>query len=369
MKKLGFGLMRLPMLEGNVGVDVERFCPMADAFIENGFTYFDTAKPYLGGMSEQAFREAVVKRHPRDAYTVTDKLSLFKIDKKEDIPAFFESQLENLGVDYIDIYLLHAVDDGIYKKAIEWGAIDFMNQKLAEGKVRAIGFSFHGTPECLDRVLTEHPELEYVQLQINYLDWEDKNVQAKACHEVAVKHNKKIIIMEPVKGGALVFISDNVKNYLQKGAESLSVASWAIRFAASLENVVMVLSGMSDEEQLADNMSYMKDFVPLTDEEHKKALSAGEMIKSEIRVPCTACRYCVDTCPKGIAIPDYFKLYNRYMRFKGLGKWRLTDGVNELSKEHGVPSDCIACGACESHCPQNIKVIDALAEIAEVLKN
>ncbi len=368
MKKLAFGLMRLPILDGTDGeVDIERVKVMADKFIASGFTYFDTAACYHSGKSEVAFRKAVAERYPRDAYTITDKLSLFMLEKKEDIPAFFDRQLEALGVDYMDIYLLHSVNTDVYNKALEWGAIDFMKQKKREGKVGSIGFSFHGTPECLDRILREQPELEYVQLQINYLDWEDAGVQSRACHEIALKYNKKILIMEPVKGGSLVNISENIKNYLQNGDESHSVASWAVRFAASCKNVVMVLSGMSNEAQLEDNISYMTNFVPLSDDETKRVLTAADMIRAEIKIPCTACRYCTDTCPMNIAIPDYFNLYNNYMRFMGSQRWRLLDGNERLSQKYGTPADCIGCGVCESHCPQNIKIREALAEIADVI--
>ena len=370
MKKLGFGLMRLPVKENadNSTIDIDRLYGLVDEFIAEGFTYFDTAMPYHSGASEAAFREAVVKRYPRDAYTVTDKLSLFKIDKKEDIPAFFDKQLQDLGVDCIDIYLLHAVDEEIYAQALEWDAIEFMKQKKRDGKVKHIGFSFHDSPEVLDKVLTEHPEFEYVQLQINYLDWEDKAVQSRSCLAVAIKHGKPVIVMEPIKGGSLVNISDNIKNYLQNGDKSHSVASWAIRFAASQKNVVMVLSGMSNEEQLRDNISYMKDFLPLSEEQTERALRAGDMIRAEIKIPCTGCRYCVDTCPSKIAIPDYFNLYNNYMRFMGTQKWRLTEGARELSKKFGLPKDCVGCGACEGLCPQNIDIRAAISEVAKALE-
>ncbi len=369
MKKLGFGMMRLPIAAGTDStVDIERVKVMADEFIAAGFTYFDTAVGYHDGQSEIAFREAVAKRYPRDAYTITDKLSLFKIEKAEDIPAFFDKQFTSLGVDYMDIYLLHAVNSDTYNKALEWGAIEFMKQKKAEGKVKAIGFSFHGTPECLERILIEQPELEYVQLQINYLDWEDTNVQSRACHEIALRYNKKILIMEPVKGGALVNFSDGIKDYLSEANPDMSVASWAVRFAASQKNVVMVLSGMSSEEQLSDNISYMSDFKPLTDDETKRVFAAADMIRSEIRIPCTACRYCVDTCPANIAIPDYFTLYNNYMRFNGALKWPFFGGAKALAEKHGAPADCVGCGVCEGLCPQNISIRENIALIAEALK-
>ncbi len=365
MKKLGFGLMRLPQQEGKV--DIERVKGLVDTFIDEGFTYFDTAACYHKGDSEVAFCEAVAKRYPRDAYTITDKLSLFMLKSVDQIAPFFDKQLKTLGVDYLDIYLLHALDKGAYAQAVEWGAFDFVRQKLAEGKVRHIGFSFHDDAETLDKILTEQPDMEYVQLQINYLDWEDENVQSRKCYEVAEKHGKKVIVMEPVKGGSLVRISDSVKAYLASVDPEMSVASWAIRFASTLKNVVMVLSGMSDEIQLADNLSYMKDFVPLTDSEMYSVLNAAYKIKTEIAVPCTGCRYCVDYCPKNILIPDYFAYYNSYNRFKSI-PWKDRGDLNDLMKENGKPSDCIKCGACEKHCPQNIDIRKYLEDTARALE-
>ena len=242
MKKLAFGLMRLPQLDENdaTSVDIERVKGMVDTFMEQGFCYFDTAAPYHGKHSEIAFREAVVKRYPRESYIVADKLSLGMIEKAEDMPAFFDGQMERTGLEYIDIYLLHALGKSSYEKAQNFKAFEFAAQKKAEGKVKHVGFSFHDNAEVLDQILTEHPEVEYVQLQLNYLDWEDENVQSRKCYEVAVKHGKKVLVMEPVKGGALAKVSPQVEELLKGYNPSASPASWAVRFAASLEQVVMV---------------------------------------------------------------------------------------------------------------------------------
>ena len=353
MKKLGYGLMRLPMSEGKV--DIERTKGLVDSFLAEGFTYFDTAAGYHRGESEVAFREAVSSRHPREAYSVTDKLSLFMLKSAEEIAPFFDKQLKTLGVDYLDVYLLHALDDGGYKRAVEWDAFNFMRAKLAEGKVKHIGFSFHDDAEMLDKILTEQPDMEFVQLQINYIDWDDANVQARKCYEVARRHGKKILVMEPVKGGSLVNVSDSVKAHLNACDPSMSIASWAIRFAATHEGVEMVLSGMSNEEQLADNMSYMKDFRPLDEREMDAVMTAADMIKAEIAIPCTGCRYCVDYCPQNIAIPDYFNFFNVRTRY-GEIPWKDRGDLNYILKNNGKPSDCIKCGACEGHCPQNIDI-------------
>ncbi len=363
MKKLGFGLMRLPTNEN--GIDIAETCRLADEFISRGFTYFDTAAPYHGGASEKAFKAAVSDRYPRAAYTVTDKLSLFMIEKKEDMQPFFDKQLEALGVDYIDIYLIHSLSARSYKKAQEFGAFEFAAEMKKQGKVKHVGFSFHDTADVLDTILTDHPEIEYVQLQINYLDWEDDAIQSRLCYETAVKHNKPVIVMEPVKGGALVDISKKAQALMKEHSPSLSVASWAIRFAASLDSVVMVLSGMSNEEQLKDNLSYMEDFVPFTEKEFSIAKECGEIIRNDITVPCTACRYCVDDCPMNIAIPEYFRLFNDINRF-GLPKAiPLKNSYKDISSTRGKASDCIKCGMCESLCPQKIQITKLLEKVSE----
>ena len=369
MKKLGFGLMRLPVFDGNSkAIDIETVKKMADRFMENGFTYFDTAAPYHNGMSENAFKEAVAERYPRDSYTITDKLSLFMINSAEEIPSFFERQLTNLGVDYLDYYLLHSLNRNTFEKAEKFGAFEFAFRKKNEGKIKHVGFSFHDSPEVLDKILTAHPEVEFVQLQINYLDWEDKNIQSRRCYETAVKHGKKILVMEPVKGGALANIPKAAVDLLKSVRPDISVASWAIRFAASLENVYMVLSGMSNIAQVDDNLSFMKDFSPLSDKEKETVMQAADIIRNSIAVPCTSCRYCVDGCPQKIAIPDYFGVYNEFKRFEGSRLWNAKNDYKNISKNNGKASDCIKCGLCEKRCPQNISIRKYLEEIAHTFE-
>lgn len=367
MKKLGFGLMRLPLLDKDdqSSIDIETVKRMVDTFMESGFTYFDTAYPYHRGYSEIAFREAVAKRYPRSAYTITDKLSLFMIRDEKEIPGFFEGQLERLGVDYMDYYWIHAMNRQTYRQAEKMHVFAFLERKKAEGKIRHIGFSFHDKAEFLDEVLTAHPEMEYVQLQLNYLDWEDPAIESRRCYEVAVRHRKPVIIMEPVKGGSLIQIPEEARRLYKEARPELSVASWAIRFAASPSNVMMVLSGMSDEKQVADNISYMKDFHPLSNEEQTKVSQAVKIIRASGGIPCTACRYCTDTCPKKIAIPDYFALYNNQKRF---GETATLGAIyyGNLAQTHGKASECLKCGKCEKLCPQHLPIRKYLQEVAEI---
>ncbi|MBQ9936821.1 MAG: aldo/keto reductase [Oscillospiraceae bacterium] len=365
MKKLGFGLMRLPTLSDDVtNIDFEKLNKMVDVFMEKGFTYFDTAAPYHKGFSEIAFKNCVSSRYKREEYTVADKLSFFMIDKKEDMEGFFEKQLEKLGVDYIDYYLLHAMGRPSYKKATDFDAFSFVQKKKAEGKIKSVGFSFHDKAEFLDEMLTAHPEMEFVQLQINYLDWEDVNIESKKCLEICKKHNKPVIVMEPVKGGSLVNIPDEADELFKSLNKDASNASWAVRFAASCEGVFMVLSGMSNIEQLNDNISFMEDFKPLTKEEFDATQKVSQIIKESITVPCTNCKYCVDDCPKNIAIPDYFSAYNNLKRFGSKQVVVAKTYYNNISKEHGKASDCIACGKCEGHCPQHIEIRRHLQDVA-----
>lgn len=371
MKKLGFGLMRLPLTDtaDNTAIDIERTKNMVDRFMADGFTYFDTAAPYHGGESEVSFRKAVSERYPRDAYTVTDKLSLFKIEKAEDIPSFFDTQLEKLGVDYVDCYLLHAMSESSYARAKEFGAFEFVAEKKEEGKIKKVGFSFHDSPEVLDKILTEQPQMEVVQLQINYLDWHDGGVRARECYEVARRHEKDIIIMEPIKGGALANVSPEAVNLFNSARPGLSNAGWAVSFCASLEGVIMVLSGMSDEAQMEDNLSYMNDFSPLSDEEIELCKKAGEIVKNDNAIGCTACRYCVEGCPQKIAIPDIFKGYNNFRRFQSANLEGAKGGYNYVTKDGGKASDCIGCGLCEESCPQHLEIRKLLSEIAQLFEN
>ena len=363
MKNLGFGLMRLPTIErdGKKIVDTPMVCQMVDSFLEQGFTYFDTAYMYHEFQSENVIREALVQRHSRESYILTTKLPTMYLKEKEDMERIFEEQLQKCGVEYFDYYLVHNLNVKHYATAQRLGAFDFVMQKKKEGKVRHVGFSFHDTAEVLDQILTEHPEVEFVQLQINYLDWESESIQSRKCYEVARKHNMPIIVMEPVRGGALANVPQSVEKLFRSHDPKMSVASWAVRYAASLDGVFMVLSGMSNMEQLMDNMSYMKEFTPLTKEENEKALLAADLINGAISIPCTACQYCTTDCPMNIAIPEYFSLYNQQK-----GEEKSTDAVaayNALTAERGRASDCIGCGQCEEKCPQHIEIMNWLQEV------
>ncbi len=366
MKKLGFGLMRLPLTDGAdaKSVDQDAFNKMADYFLENGFTYFDTAYPYHGGMSEVAFRKAVAERHPRSAYTITDKMPTFMVREASDYQRLFDEQLSRCGVDYFDYYLLHALGMGSYEKTVALGGFEFMKKLKAEGKAKHIGLSFHDKAEVLDRIFTEHPEMEYVLLQINYIDWDNASIESGRCYEVAVKHKKPVMVMEPVKGGALANVPEDAEKLFRTHAPGMSAASWALRFAASLKNVMVVLSGMSSLEQLRDNAGYMGNFKPLDGEEREIIKKAASIINESIDIPCTACNYCVDGCPKSIPIPKYFSLYNNQKQF-GLFP-NHTMYYAGLARDFGRASDCIECRQCEEHCPQHIEISRRLKDVASV---
>lgn len=363
-KKLGFGFMRLPKKDVNdaASIDIEETKKMVDTFIEKGFTYFDTAWMYHAFKSENAIKETLVDRYPRDSYTLATKLHAAFIKTKEDRDKVFNEQLKKTGVEYFDYYLLHDMREEHYKIYEDLDCFNWIKEKKEKGLVKKIGFSFHDTAEVLDRVLTEHPEMEFVQLQINYIDWESDNVQSRKCHEVAVKHGIPIIIMEPVKGGTLANVPDSVEKMFKEYHPDMSIPSWAIRFAASQENVMMVLSGMSDMTQLLDNTGYMMDFIPLNDEENEIIKKAVEVIHSQIVVPCTACSYCTDGCPMKIVIPEYFTLYNEAKRMMVED---VKDRYKKLIENSGKISDCVDCGQCEEICPQQISVIKCLKDAKE----
>ena len=368
-KKFGFGLMRLPLNNpDNAGdIDIEELKRMVDVFLANGFTYFDTAWMYCGFKSENAIKEALVDRYPRDSFTLTTKLNSDFIECEEDRDKIFNEQLRKTGVDFFDYYLLHSLEGNRPEKYERLHCFEWLLDKKEKGLVKHCGFSFHDKPELLDKILTDHPEMEFVQLQINYLDWESEWIRSRENYEVAVKHGKPVIVMEPCKGGTLARIPEEALRAFKETEPDMSAPSWAIRFAASLENVMVVLSGMSNLAQMEDNISYMKDFKPLSEEEKKLCFKAAELINSQVAVPCTACHYCTEGCPMSIAIPEYFSLYNEDMRedLKQKG-WTINfSNYDKLTEKFSKASDCIQCGQCEGVCPQHLTIISYLKDVAK----
>lgn len=360
MKKFGFGCMRLPILDNDDSkIDMTQFKEMVDKFIANGFTYFDTAFMYHKNMCESSLNEALVKRYPRDAYTITTKLPVKDVKTPEDNERIFNIQLNRLGVDYVDYYLMHAMNNDRFEyiKNNNLGTFEFMQKIKADGRAKHIGFSFHDTADVLEKILNETSSwVEYVQLQLNYLDWDSKKVQARKCYEVCKKYNKPVIVMEPVRGGSLITIPEDAKKIFNELDPNASIASYAIRYAASLDNVFMVLSGMSNIEQLEDNISYMKDFKPLNDEEYKAIDKVVYKLKNSSAIACTGCKYCEENCPKSINIPEIFKLFSSSFSDKNEYE-NITTNINM-----GKASDCLECGACEAVCPQGLKIRDLLKD-------
>ena len=366
-KKLGFGLMRLPHTDpSDAGtIDLEQAKKMVDVFLEKGFTYFDTAWMYCNFQSENAVKEILTKRYPRDAFTLTSKLHSGFFNSLEDRDKVFEAQLEKTGVNYFDYYLLHGIEDTSYAKYVKYDCFNWLRKKKQDGLVRHIGFSYHGTPELLDTILTENPDMEMVQLQINYLDWDSPFIRARECYEVCEKHDKPVIVMEPIKGGTLASLDEKELSILHTMHSSTSPSSYAVRFAASLKNVMVVLSGMSTLAQMEDNVSYMEHFIPLQKEETDRLFEIARILRSNTAVPCTGCSYCTDGCPKHIAIPKYIALYNGDMREAKEKGWTINGTYyTQLTEKFGKASDCIGCGHCEQMCPQHLSIRKYLKEVA-----
>ena len=351
--------MRLPMKDGEV--DKQEMCAMVDAFLEAGFSYFDTAHGYLGGKSETALRDCLTSRYPREKYILVNKLSGHFIKKQEDIRPLFQQQLEACGVDYFDIYLMHAQDKNSFRRYKQLGAYETSLELLAEGKIRHFGISFHDQADVLEQILKEYPQIEMVQIQLNYVDFDDPSVQSGKCLEICRKYGKPAIVMEPVKGGSLVNLPEQAGAVLE-GLNGGSAASYAIRFAASQEGVAMVLSGMGDMSMMRDNISHMREFKPLDAREQAAIEQVCQIFRSLGTVPCTACRYCTEVCPQHIAIPELFACLNAKKLFNNWNTGYYYDNIH--TSNGGKASECIGCGRCENICPQHLRIRSLLQEVA-----
>lgn len=359
--RLGFGFLRLPHIDpdDNNDVDLETTAEMVDLFLQRGFRYFDTAYTYLNGMSETFLRKTLVERHPRESFLIATKLPCGILKSGKTAEAIFEEQLHRCGVDYFDVYLLHGLDGEDAAYAEERGCFDFLQEMKRQGKVRYTGFSFHDTADVLDHILTRHPEMDVVQIQLNYLDWDNSIIQSGACYEVCRKHGKPIIVMEPVKGGTLANVPEEVTRLFEGEAP----AHRAIRFAASQEGVALVLSGMSSVDQIEENTLFMGSFTPLTNAETIVLREAAERIRNSVATPCTACAYCTRVCPIGIPIPRYFSLYNERER----DGWQVnTEGrYADIIRTHPGADRCIGCRKCEEECPQKIDISGFMKCVSE----
>ena len=362
--KLGFGLMRLPMLDGEI--DIEQTKKMTDLFLEHGYTYFDTSYVYSNGKSEEAAKKALVDRHPRESFQLADKLSAWAVSTAEEARQMLWTSLKRTGSDYFDFYLLHNLGDKRTKYFDEFGIWDFLSEQKEKGFIRHLGLSIHDKASVLDELLTNHPEMEFVQLQINYADWENPMTESKKCYETALKHKKPVIIMEPVRGGSLSAPPPEVVSLMKKANPEASITSWAIRFAASLDNIITVLSGMSDLDQMRDNLASIDNFKILDSREQIIIAEAQKILASFPEIPCTACNYCLRECPEDIHIPLIFRAMNRNTVYGTLNKarsnylWALENGAKG--------SSCAACGRCEAICPQHIHIIDELKKAVALLE-
>ncbi len=365
MPKLGFGLMRLPQKDETI--DMDHLCRMVDAYMAAGMNYFDTAYVYHGGNSEKVIKDALVRRYPRDSFMLATKLPAWCMKEEADRDRIFNEQLERCGVDYFDFYLLHSIEDGgngeTYEKlnCFSWGL-----QKKAEGKIRHFGFSFHGSPAYLTQVLDAHPEVEFVQIQLNYADWNNPVVRSGELYEILSSRRIPMIIMEPVKGGTLASLTPELEALYKAVRPEASIASWALRFVGSLPGVMTILSGMSSEDQMKDNLSTFTGFEPLSENEKALIEKVRGIMLNVPQIGCTSCRYCTPGCPMNISIPDVFRAVNTMALYQETFRPKnFYNGI--VGQGHGRASECIACGQCESVCPQHLPIIDLLKDASKKL--
>jgi len=361
--KLGFGYMRLPRLAGSEEFDLPQINKMVDTFLESGYTYFDTAFVYQG--SEEAMRETLIKRYPRETYQIASKLNLMFVKDKKGMEEQFATTLSRLGTEYLDFYLLHGLGAHSIKPAEDLNAWGYVKELKDAGKIKHLGFSFHGTPDELEEILTKHPEAEFVQLQINYLDWESTNTKSRQLYEIARAHNVPVTIMEPLLGGSLASSTVSWSDGFKKADPQASVASWAFRFLAELDGLITILSGMSTYEQLADNIHTFKTMKPLTDSDRELIKETAVAIKAIPGVPCTSCRYCVEQCPSKINIPALLGLYTTYLTYNTPETLKHSYGF--MTRDAGKAKDCVGCRICESHCPQKIEIADYIAKLSPLV--
>ena len=361
MNELGFGFLRLPQAGGDY--DWDAISAMTDAFLERGGRYFDTCYTYLDGESERAIRDCLVRRYPRERFVLADKLPGYLCRSQADCQRYYDEERRRCGVEYFDVYMLHWLNRENYALAERYGEFDFIAERKARGEVGRIGFSYHDSAALLDEILTKHPEVDLVQIQVNYLDWDAAGIEAGKCYEVCVRHGKPIVVMEPVKGGTLASLPAEAEAELRALHPDWSAADWALRFVRGLPQVEVTLSGMSAMDQVTANMRSVE---PLTDSEREALQKAAALINARTAVACTGCRYCVSHCPQNIPIPDYFKMYNELRRYPEEG-WKIRPVYESLSLAHGRASDCVECGRCAEHCPQHLPVPEHMKAVAAAL--
>ena len=359
--KVGFGFLRIPMI-GQIP-DWHSINDMVDLFLERGGRYFDTCCTYLNGKSEEAIRECLVNRYPRNQFLLANKLPGYYCKSHEDCQEYFDAELQNCGVTYFDVYMLHWLNRAHYEIAQKYDEFGFLREVKASGRAKRIGFSYHDSAILLDEILTDHPEVDLVQLQINYLDWNTAGIESRKCYEVCQRHGKQVIVMEPVKGGTLASLPVDAQSILSALHPDWSPAAWALQFVQSLELVAVCLSGMNTLAQVAENMAPAP---PLTRQELEALWQVRDIIESQTAVPCTGCRYCEPHCPQGISIPDCFRMFNELYRNPG-DSWKIQPSYDQMARDHARASDCLSCRSCVSHCPQHIDIPVFLQKVAEKL--